>query len=127
MISRKQLKNWLNVTAKKDLEESLETYIDGQLKKHIIDGDFDFTLTASNYLSLEDKEITRLGKILQESQLEEEVWMAVLEKVIQKYKDFGFQVSLNIAYLSYGFPTIKIIFEAIDHFFDEENGGETDG
>ena len=36
MISRKQLKNWLNVTAKKDLEESLETYIDGQLKKHII-------------------------------------------------------------------------------------------
>lgn len=91
MVTKEQLKDWLDESARRDYEEKLEKFIDRFIKINALQGNLSFYISTGEY--------TRDGSIETEfynlwytNDLSKENRNIVHERILKKYRDTGFDV-----------------------------------
>ena len=91
MITKDDLKSWLNESGRKKYEEKLEKFIDEQIKKNALEGKTTFLIPTGRWGN-RYSERTPFYDIWFTEELTKENREIVHQRVIRKYKDFGFDV-----------------------------------
>jgi|SRR5690625_936122 len=91
MVTKEELKDWLNESARREYAKKLEERIDKSIKGNALRGNTTFYISTGEY-TREGSRKTPFYDLWYTGELSEENRKIVQEKVIKKYKDFGFDV-----------------------------------
>lgn len=91
MVTKEELKDWLNESARIEYAKKLEERIDKSIKENALKGITTFYISTGEY-TREGSRKTPFYKLWYTEELSEENRKIVQEKVIKKYKDFGFDI-----------------------------------
>jgi hypothetical protein len=91
MITKADLKDWLAENDRKKYEEKLEEFIDRKIKENAIAGNRTFYIATGKY-TREGSQKTGFYLLWNTEHLSEENRKIVQDKVIEKYRKFGFIV-----------------------------------
>ena len=92
MVTKEQLKDWLNENARKKYEEELEKYIDNAIKINALQGNTTFYISTGMYTP-DGSSKTKFYDLWYTDKLSEENREIVHQKIINKYRKFGFDVT----------------------------------
>ena len=91
MVTKEELKDWLNESARKKYEEELEKFIDREIKIHALKGKTTFYISTGEYTP-DGSRKTPFHKVWFTEELSEDNRTIVHRRILQKYRDFGFDV-----------------------------------
>ena len=91
MVTKEELKDWLNENARREYAKILEECIDKSIKENALRGNTTFYISTGEY-TREGSRKTPFYELWFTEGLSEENRRIVREEVIKKYKDFGFDV-----------------------------------
>ena|SRR5690606_31655223 len=91
MISKEDLKDWLAENARKNYEKELEEFIDGAIKRNALAGNMTFYIPTGEYATSGSRK-TPFYDLWETNKLSNENRMIVQERIINKYKEFGFDI-----------------------------------
>ncbi|MEL3959461.1 hypothetical protein NST17_20125 [Caldifermentibacillus hisashii] len=94
MITKKELKDWLDENARVKYAEKLEEYIDKNIKENALAGNTTFYISTGKCTryTLDGGMKTSFYDIWNTKELSNESRKLVQEKVINKYREFGFDI-----------------------------------
>lgn len=93
MIKKEDLKDWLAESERFKAIEAIEIYIDEAIKKNALAGKMNFRVSTGR-VGHGHHERTKFYKLWHAEDLSRENQKIVQKKIIEKYRDFGFEVSL---------------------------------
>jgi hypothetical protein len=91
VVSKEELKDWLNENARKNYASKLEDFIDRQIKANALSGNTSFYISTGEYTRDGSKK-TPFYQLWNTAELSEENKKIVQESVVGKYKEFGFSI-----------------------------------
>lgn len=91
MITKEELKDWLNESARREYEDDLEEYIDKVIKVNALQGKKTFYISTGEYTRSGSRK-TSFYNLWFTDRLSEENRRIVHERIINKYRKFGFDV-----------------------------------
>jgi hypothetical protein len=91
VVTKEELKDWLNESARKKYEEELEKYIDNAIKINALQGKTSFYISTGKY-TLDGSRKTPFYKVWFTDKLSEDNRELVHQKVLKKYREFGFDI-----------------------------------
>lgn len=91
MITKEQLKDWLDESARKKYESQLEKFIDNEIRENALQGETTFFVATGKW-GRTHSEKTPFYDIWHTDQLSKENREIVQQRVINKYRAFGFNV-----------------------------------
>ena len=91
MVTKEELKDWLNESARRKYEERLEEFIDNEIKMNALQGITTFYISTGKYTPDGSKKTT-FYKVWFTEELSEDNRKIVQKRVLEKYRDFGFDV-----------------------------------
>ena len=93
MITKENLKDWLAESERSKALETMESFIDEAIKKNALAGKMNFRVSTGK-VGHSRHEKTNFYKLWHAENLSRENQKIVQKKIVQKYKDFGFEVSV---------------------------------
>lgn len=96
MITKEDLNDWLKESERKESEKEIEEFIDKTIKRNVLRGKYTFYISTgmpNNALNRAVK--TKFHDIWLNPKLSLENQNIVQKRIIQKYRDFGFQVGVK--------------------------------
>lgn len=123
MIKKADLKDWLDEGGRRECERKIEEYIDREIKRNAVAGKFTFLLSTGKYTRNGSVE-TKFFDLWNCEGLSYENKRIVQNRVIEKYRDFGFTVERTTVDCGWNnfYPAIK--FENIDKAIKEDKDDE---
>lgn len=95
MITKEQLKDWLDTNTRKERYEELEKHIDGCIKRHALRGNKTFTISTGRVNnSARTHEKTNFYDKWHNPDLSKESVKMIQDKVIGAYRGNGFDVTV---------------------------------
>ena len=91
MITKDELKDWLDESSRKAHTEKIEEYIDGAIRRNALAGKTTFHISTGEYTRQGSRK-TAFYDIWYCEGLSEENRRIVQKRVLKKYRDFGFNV-----------------------------------
>ncbi|OAK70056.1 hypothetical protein [Lederbergia galactosidilytica] len=92
MVTKENLKDWLDVSSRSKYAKKLEEYIDSKIKINALDGKTTFYISAGRY-TRDGSTKTPFYDLWYTGELSETNRKLVHDLVINRYREFGFNVS----------------------------------
>ncbi|WP_163183314.1 hypothetical protein [Neobacillus sedimentimangrovi] len=113
MVTKEELKDWLNESARKRYEEKLEKYIDESIKTNALSGKTTFDICTGKYTP-DGSRKTPFYDLWYTNELSEENREVVHKRIIEKYKSFGFDVKETTVDCGWHHSYFALEFKNID-------------
>lgn len=91
MITKQDLKDWLAESERKAYEEKLEAFIDEKIKENTLQGRTTFYISTGQW-GKTSSELTSFYEVWYTEELSENNREVVQERVLKKYREFGFDI-----------------------------------
>lgn len=122
MITRDQIRDWLEIDKREKVLIEIEKYIDNQLKAKLMKGETTIIISTMKYIdTFQTHEDTEFMGLWNNPELSEDNKEYVREQIVEKYRKHGFDVEVkqsNIAHTSdmkYDFLKFKDIHKMIEN------------
>jgi hypothetical protein len=119
MITKEELKDWLAESDRKKYTKEIEEYIDKFIKSNALRGNMTFFISTGDYTRDGSKK-TRFYNLWYTKSLSEENRRFVQDKVINKYREFGFDVEKTTVDCGWSNHYFALKFSNIDKVIEEE-------
>lgn len=119
MITKDALKDWLAESERREYEKELEEFIDKEIKRNALSGKLTFFIPTGKYTT-DGSRKTTFYPVWFTEKLSEENRRIVHDKVIQKYKDFGFDVKRTYVDCGWSNNYFALQFSDIDKALEKE-------
>jgi hypothetical protein len=91
MISKDKLKDWLSESARNNYAKELEEFIDRSIKRNALSGNMTFFIPTGEY-TRDGSRKTPFYELWETEKLSKENRKIVQDRVISRYKEFGFNI-----------------------------------
>lgn len=91
MVTKEELKDWLDESAREKYEEKLEEYIDKAIKKNALAGNTTFYISTGKYTT-DGSRKTAFYNLWYTNELSEDNREIVHRRIVNKYREAGFDV-----------------------------------
>jgi len=123
MINKNDLKDWLDESNRKQHVKRIEEYIDNAIKQNALSGNMTFYISTGRYTP-DGSRKTPFYAVWYCKDLSEENTRIVQERVINKYKDFGFSVERTSVDCGWSNSYSALKFKDIDKVLERDETEE---
>jgi len=113
MINKTDLKDWLDENARNEYVKELEEFIDGRIKANALAGKTTFKISAGKYTT-DGSRKTKFYDLWHTDKLSKENRKVVQDRVIDRYKEFGFDVQKTTVDCGWHNHYFALMFKDID-------------
>ncbi len=113
MITKEELKDWLDESARKEYAKKLEERIDKSIKGNALRGNTTFHISTGEY-TRDGSRKTPFYDLWYTQDISEENRKIVQERVINKYKEFGFDIERSTVDCGWSNHYFALKFKDID-------------
>lgn len=118
MITKEDLRDWLSESERKEYAKKLEERIDKNIKRNALRGNTTFYISTGEY-TRDGSRRTPFYNLWNDSSLSEENRMIVQDQVINKYKEFGFDIEKTLVDCGWNNHYFALKFNNIDKVIEE--------
>lgn len=118
MITKNDLKDWMAESDRKKYAKELEEHIDIVIKNNALAGNTTFHICTGEY-TRDGSRKTKFYKLWYTDKVSETNRKIVHEKVINKYREFGFDVEKTTVDCGWSNNYFALLFKDIDKVIDE--------
>jgi len=113
MVTKEELKDWLNESARKNYAKKLEEYIDRSIKVNALKGNTTFYISTGEY-TRDGSRKTPFNGLWYTDEISEENRKIVHENTINKYREFGFKIERTSVDCGWNNHYFALMFKDID-------------
>ncbi|VXC07512.1 conserved hypothetical protein [Bacillus sp. 349Y] len=118
MITKQDLKDWLAESERKEYAVKLEDFIDRKIKSNALSGETTFYISTGKYAQ-GGSENTSFYKLWNTEDLSESNRKIVQDRVLERYRDFGFDVEKTSVDCGWSNHYFALKFKNIDAVVDK--------
>lgn len=118
LVTKEELKDWLNESDRKKYAKKLEEFIDKRIKGNALRGETTFYISAGEY-TREGSRKTPFYHLWNTEDISEENRKVVQERVVKKYRDFGFDIERTSVDCGWSNHYFALKFSDIDKVVNE--------
>lgn len=123
MITKENLKDWLNQSARDAYAKELESYIDRVIKKNALAGEVSFYISTGKHTTARSVK-TEFYDIWNTDKLSSNNRRIVQDEVIEKYRNFGFDLERAMIDCGWDNHYFALLFNDIDKVVEEQPKGK---
>ncbi|EUJ44438.1 hypothetical protein [Paenilisteria rocourtiae] len=121
MIKRDELKDWLKESERRASISKIETYLDNQIKNHVLKGKYSFTISTGEPDNVLHRDVkTGFYDIWHDPDLSKDNRRIVHSKILEKYRTFGFKIDKHTVDCGWNSRYDAVSFKDIDKSIEEE-------